>query len=237
MDNKKIEARYDIWHDKLPVDLDIDTPWHNFVSGEMVKYDLTNKKILEIGCGRGGFAIFLSKLNKGTNEIFACDFSHAAVEKGSSYAAKQGITNITWTCADIQNIPFDTNYFDVVISCETIEHVPNPLRAVHELARVLKPEGKLILTTPNYMNFLGLYRLYLRFTFRKWTEMGQPINNFTYVLKTLRWVRKAGLIMDNFSSVDFMIPWKPKNIRFNIRGRLSKFLGIQSFFVAHKPGT
>jgi len=230
------ETDYNIWHNKLPVDLDINTPWHTFVRGEVEKYNLQNKRILEIGCGRGGFAIFLSKLNNGANEIVACDFSQAAVDKGAAYATGLGITNVQWRCADIQNIPFDTSSFDVVISCETIEHVPNPAKAVQELSRVLKPGGKLILTTPNYMNFVGLYRFYLRLTFRKWTEMGQPINNFTYIFKTLRWLKKAGLNTTCFSSVDFYIPWKPKSIRIKTQGSLSKFLGLQSFFVANKPG-
>lgn len=233
----KAKIEYDEWHDKLPVDLDIDTPWHNFVRSEIEKdSDLTSKKILEIGCGRGGFAIFLSKANQSSNEIVACDFSNTAVEKGEAFSKSLGINNITWRCADIQAIPFTDASFDVVISCETIEHVPDPFKAVQELSRVLKPGGKLILTTPSYMNFVGLYRLYLRLTFRKWTEMGQPINNFTYIFKTLRWLKRAGLTITYFTSIDFFIPWKPKNIRFkgiSNRGFI-KYVGLQSFFVAHK---
>ena len=228
----KIKVEYDEWHDKLPVDLNIDTPWHNFVKSEIEKeHDLTSKRILEIGCGRGGLAVFLSKVNQSSNEIVACDFSSTAVEKGEAYSKSLGINNIIWRCADIQSIPFDDSFFDVVISCETVEHVPDPFKAVQELGRVLKPGGKFILTTPNYMNLVGLYRFYLRLTFRKWTEMGQPINNFTSIFKTLRWLKKAGLKIKYFNSVDFFIPWKPKNIRFKRMSNsgMSKYFGLQTF--------
>jgi 2-polyprenyl-3-methyl-5-hydroxy-6-metoxy-1,4-benzoquinol methylase len=46
-------------------------------------------------------------------------------------------------------LPFADATFDVVVSSEVIEHVPNPHQAFHELGRVLKPGGLLALTTPN----------------------------------------------------------------------------------------
>lgn len=231
----KVESDYNEWHNKLPVDLAIDTPWHLFAQERVLAIpDLRNKKILEIGCGRGGFAIFLSKLNDGSNEVVACDFASSAVEKGEAYSRSLGINNITWKCADIQQIPFADATFDLVISCETIEHVPDPAKAVRELGRVLKPGCPLILTTPNYMNFIGVYRAYLRLTFRKWTEMGQPINNFTMIPRTRRWLKRAGLRVAYFNSVDFVIPWKPKNLHFRNFGLMSRFTGLQSLFVATK---
>jgi len=95
--------------------------------------------------------------------------------------------------ADIGRLPFDEATFDVVISCETIEHVPDPSGAMSELARVLKDGGRLLLTTPNYMNLLGAFRAYRRLVGRPFTEEGQPINNFTSVLRTIWWMRRCGL--------------------------------------------
>ena len=64
--------------------------------------------------------------------------------------------------ASIQDIPVEDAAFDIVISCETIEHVVDPLRALREVCRVLRPGGRLLLTTPNYLGPMGLYRAYLR---------------------------------------------------------------------------
>ncbi|MBA4418036.1 MAG: hypothetical protein C0392_09025 [Syntrophus sp. (in: bacteria)] len=49
-------------------------------------------------------------------------------------------------------IPYDDGQFDYVCFLEAIEHTENPYNAVRELARVLKPGGILILSTPNYLN-------------------------------------------------------------------------------------
>ena len=78
--------------------------------------------------------------------------------------------------ADIETIPFDRDSFDLVISLDTIEHVPHPTRAVAELVRVLQPGGKFVLTTNNYFGLIGVWRLIMRLAGRRFTEFGQPIN-------------------------------------------------------------
>ncbi len=236
---KQVEQLYNQWHNALPVDVDIDTPWHNFVRKKLdVTSDLTSKRILEIGCGRGGFAIYLSSIAAAGTEIVAADFSKAAVDKGKEYALENNISNITWHQADIQKLPFPDNYFDTVISCETIEHVPDPLEGVRELSRVLRPGGKLIVTTPNYLGIFGLYRGYLRLTGRKWTEKGQPINNFTMVPCTLRWLKKSGIKVIFFDSeiISMPFPGKSKVKYFNFRRPrwFWKWFGLQSYFEGTK---
>ena len=48
------------------------------------------------------------------------------------------------------HLPFADGAFDTVVSTEVLEHVPEPLRALREMARVLRPEGTLVLTVPLY---------------------------------------------------------------------------------------
>jgi len=59
-----------------------------------------------------------------------------------------------------------------------------PRLAVSELARISRPGGRLILTTPNYFGPFGLYRRY--------TAAGPPINSFVMLPLTRRWVRQSG---------------------------------------------
>lgn len=56
-------------------------------------------------------------------------------------------SNIDLVC-DIENIPEPAASFDVVLCSEVFEHIPDPLKALDEFARLLKPGGKLILTIP-----------------------------------------------------------------------------------------
>src|SRR4030095_10099409 len=52
-------------------------------------------------------------------------------------------------CADAARLPIAADAFDVVTSFETVEHVPDASALLHALRRVLRPGGKLVLSTPN----------------------------------------------------------------------------------------
>ncbi len=52
-------------------------------------------------------------------------------------------------------LPLEDESVDYILCQEGIEHVPNQLKVFEEFARVLKPQGKLVLTTPNYSNLRG----------------------------------------------------------------------------------
>lgn len=54
------------------------------------------------------------------------------------------ITNVKYKQADIYNLPFNNNYFDHVFVCFVLEHLPNPVKALIELKRVLKPDGSIM---------------------------------------------------------------------------------------------
>jgi ubiquinone/menaquinone biosynthesis C-methylase UbiE len=227
------------WHKQRTIDIDINTPWHKFVSEKIDKLDLTGKIILEIGCGRGGFACYMATKYAGKfDKYIAADFSDVAVQMGKLYSEKSNIKGIVWTVQDIMNIDFPDNYFDIVISCETIEHVAEPKLAIKELYRVTKPKGILFLTTPNYGNFYGLYRVYLRLTGRKWTEVGQPINKFVIFDKTKLWLKNVGYQIDfcNSVNISYPSPFYKRDVKLNWKKPLwiVKRLGINSFFQATK---
>lgn len=60
---------------------------------------------------------------------------------------KDGVLNI-----DLMDIPFNENIFDLVISTEVFEHIPDPYKAFKEVHRILKPGGRHIFTVPFYDN-------------------------------------------------------------------------------------
>jgi SAM-dependent methyltransferase len=130
--------------------------------------------------------------------------------------------------------------FDTVISCETVEHLADPQRALREIQRVLRPGGRLLLTTPNYLGPLGLYRGYLRVRGRRYTEGGQPICRLTSLPRTLLWVWRAGLRVIEVDAVGHYLPWPgqpPRELAGLDDLRPLRWFALHSLVVAERPST
>jgi ubiquinone/menaquinone biosynthesis C-methylase UbiE len=235
----EVREAYDAWHSKYDLEEDADSPWHQLVRTHVdVDRDLTGRRVLDIGCGRGGLTAWIARSSRPSLHL-AMDFSEVALEKGRLMAAQASLPNIEWQVADIQNIPCADASVDSAFSCETIEHVPDPPRAVRELARVLRPGGRLFLTTPNYMGTMGLYRGYLRLRGRPFTEIGQPINQFTMLPRTIHWVTGAGLEVLATDAIGHYLPFPrrpPIRLTWLDEPRpLMRWLAHHSFVLARKP--
>lgn len=109
---------------------------------QLLTEDLTGKRLLDAGSGTGWFS-------RGAVERGALVTS---LDVGLNLLEQVGKKCQSRRCqGSICALPFPDRTFDVVVSSEVIEHVPEPRMAVHELARVLKPGGTLALTTPNWI--------------------------------------------------------------------------------------
>lgn len=95
-------------------------------------------RVLDAGAGSSPYRVLFKHCRYETQ-----DFTQLKGEqlRHGQYAA------IDYVC-DIINIPVDDGTFDTVLCTEVLEHHPEPIRVVHELARVLKPGGTLLLTAP-----------------------------------------------------------------------------------------
>jgi ubiquinone/menaquinone biosynthesis C-methylase UbiE len=99
--------------------------------------------VLDIGCGSGHGSHTLASKFK---EVYAVDISEEAI----SYAKKYwNLPNIKFTIGDSLSIPFPEDKFDVVVAFEVFEHLTDWKKFLLEIKRVLKPTGKLYISTPN----------------------------------------------------------------------------------------
>ena len=230
---------YDAWHLEHATDAGAEAPWHRLIRLHLdASRDLTGRRVLEIGCGRGEFACWMAGHPQAPRTVVAADFSPAAVEIGKQAAREQGLNGIHWEINDIQAIQHPAESFDTVFSCETVEHVPQPELAIRELARVLRPGGRLFLTTPSYLGPLGLYRIYLRLRGRQFTEVGQPINNFLLLPRTRSWVAAAGLTVRSVDGAGHYLPLRGGMVEAPWLARphsMMKWLGLHTLIVAEKP--
>lgn len=101
---------------------------------------LEGRRLLDAGCGTGLFSQVASERGARVTSVDVGPGLLAEVAKKCDSARVVG---------SVEELPFDAASFEVVICTEVIEHTPQQDRAISELARVLEPEGILVLTTPN----------------------------------------------------------------------------------------
>ena len=98
------------------------------------------KRVLDVGCGNG---YVLSRYARQGAEVSGVDLTATAVKLSGQRMALEGLA------ADIRQIdgvrlPFPDGYFDIVCSMGVLHHIPDPRPTVAEIARVMKPGGRLI---------------------------------------------------------------------------------------------
>lgn len=229
----EVRDAYEAWHAGLNVDAEADAPWHLLVRKHLD--GLAGARVLEIGCGRGGFSAWLAA--NGAREVVGADFSAVAVRKARDLARARGLGNLRFAIADLCDLGCAAGTFDIAISCETIEHVADPARAAAELGRVLRPGGRLYLTTPNYLGLMGIYRIYRTLSGRPYTEVGQPVNNVTLLPRTCAWVYNAGLRIVLTDGAGHYLPWPRRQpIPFPSLDRHAlRWTALHSLVVAERP--
>lgn len=108
-------------------------------------------RLLELAPGRGALSAALARLG---HEVYALD-----IHPEDFIAPGQGVRLIAGNLD--KPLPFADSTYDTVVCCEGIEHLEQQYRFARELARVLKPGGRLILTTPNIGNAASRLRYFL----------------------------------------------------------------------------
>lgn len=101
-------------------------------------------KILDVGCGDGKF---LNQMRTFGWTVDGIDFDNKAIaraERAYGLKLRQG---------DLKSAEFPENNFDAITISHVIEHVPNPVDLLAEVRRIVRPDGRVVLTTPNANGF------------------------------------------------------------------------------------
>lgn len=106
------------------------------------RYRETNR-ILDVGCG---FGFFLSAAMDDGWRAYGTEISQSAFH----YLEKLGIKDDQVFMGEVADMGLEEGSFDVVTMFEVVEHLPDPLRVLREIYSLLRKDGLLYLTTPNY---------------------------------------------------------------------------------------
>ncbi|MEK3675532.1 class I SAM-dependent methyltransferase [Paenibacillus sp. FSL R10-2771] len=107
---------------------------------------LKNLKVLDAGCGTGYGSLFMSQYAK---EVIGIDISQETITWCEEHYSDQ--KNLKFLQASLENLPFSDSEFDCIVIFEVIEHVDAQIQNMFlkEAKRILKPDGILIMSTPN----------------------------------------------------------------------------------------
>lgn len=111
-----------------------------------------NCLLLDIGCGTG---YVLGMASERKINAFGIDISITGLRQ-----AKRTEETISVSMATGEQLPFCSNQFDYAINLGSLEHFLNPLLAVSETNRILKPNGKAAILVPNSHHICAVYNVY-----------------------------------------------------------------------------
>lgn len=167
--------------------------------GEDLWMNLENKKILEVGCGAGRFTEILLKKKA---KVFSIDLSNAVEVNANNFPVDE---NHYIFQADILNLPFEMQQFDIVICLGVLQHTPDPSQTIRCLVDQLKINGYLVIDQYIFNRSYWSMRLIYRQIFKR-----LPSNLSFRVLKILSFLflpmhqicknsRILSLILNRFS--------------------------------------
>ena len=125
------------------------------VSAHLVKLSNVSNydNVLDVACGTGNTAITAAKRRKGA-KVTGIDFPTPMLTQAKAEAALAEAEDIEWIEGDAEDLPFEDNSFDVVLSSFGHMFAPRPDVATREMLRVTKPGGRIAFATwpPEHAN-------------------------------------------------------------------------------------
>lgn len=137
-------AEFDLWSDSFLDEIDREDNRYKVIREEVASNNgrsAETLRVLDVGCGKGRYLKNLLQDEPG-NKYYAVDLSKKVME---SIAAEQ----ISKKQGSLTKIDYPDDYFDVVYTCEALEHAIDIKNAVKELARVTRDGGKIVIIDKN----------------------------------------------------------------------------------------
>jgi ubiquinone/menaquinone biosynthesis C-methylase UbiE len=119
--------------------------WHRYHFAAPIA---AGRDVLDVACGAGYGSALLART---AARVTGADLSQAAIEHARLRYAS--LANLDFRRADCAALPFADASFDVVVSFETIEHIPAQDAFLDEIRRVLRPDGVVVLSCPNKVEY------------------------------------------------------------------------------------
>ena len=102
------------------------------------------ERVLEVGPGTGYYTLDLAEWVGPEGQVEIFDLQQEMLDHTLRRAAERGVANVSATGGDAQRLPYEDASFDVVLLVATLGEIPDQDAAMREIARVLRPGGRLV---------------------------------------------------------------------------------------------
>ena len=101
------------------------------------------ERVVDVGCGAGIDNLIAAQMVSSTGHVIGVDMTPAMLEKAAASAAAADVDNVEFRAGYGESVPVPDEWADVVISNGVLNLMPDKVAALTEMARVLKPGGRL----------------------------------------------------------------------------------------------
>ncbi|WP_108717824.1 MULTISPECIES: methyltransferase domain-containing protein [Miniimonas] len=105
--------------------------------------------LLDVGCGPGTITVDLAE-RVSPGRVVGIDSSREVLLKAGEVAAARGVDNVLFEPGDVMALPYVAESFDVVHAHQVLQHLVDPVGALREMRRVLRPGGVLAVRDADY---------------------------------------------------------------------------------------
>src|SRR5688500_16074076 len=106
-------------------------------------------RLLDGGCGPGSITLGLAEV-VAPGEVVGIDLQRAQVERARALAAERRVGKVRYEAANLYQLPFPDRCFDAAFVHGVLMHLREPVRALEELRRVLRPGGVVGIRDPDW---------------------------------------------------------------------------------------
>jgi len=110
------------------------------VAGFLLPHLRSGMRLIDCGCGPGNVTADLAGVVD-PGDVVGIDISERDLESGRALVRDRGIGNVTFQVASVYELPFPDGSFDVAFAHALLQHLGDPLAALKEMRRVLRPGG------------------------------------------------------------------------------------------------
>ena len=170
---QKVKEKYDlVWPERH---ISHKSPLYPYDKAKSIMEDNKGMKVLDVACGEGNGTFYLSKY---CSEIVGVDIDSETVLRIKS---KFTADNLRFIVADAEKLALRKNYFDIIISIHTMEHLRNDVEFMYNCYELLKENGTMILEVPKRKEypFKGITKPLSRYHIREYTftELEKTVSN------------------------------------------------------------